>query len=577
MNKALCSRCQKNLAVIFVTKIENGVTSQEGLCLKCAKEMGLKPVQDIISRMGISDEDLENINNDMLESLGDSESLSDLIKSGSEENNAEDNTRNTATFPFLDKLFGAQNGDYPVPPPSAPKRENQQGDPGKARPQTPRKKFLEQFCTNLNQKALEGKIDNIVGRETEIERVIQILNRRQKSNPCLIGEPGVGKTAIAEGLAVRIAKGDVPLKLKSKEVWLLDMTAVVAGTQVRGQFESRMKGLIEEIRRLGNIILAVDEVHNLVGAGDSEGSMNAANILKPALSKGEVQVIGATTFTEYRKYIEKDAALERRFQPVTVAEPSVAESVEILKGIRKYYEDYHQVTIPDAICRSAVSMSERYITDRYLPDKAIDLIDEASSAVNLRNSALSEIDSIERELKAIVARREELTQNPDDSHYEELAELKSRELRLEDRKAELSAARPEVTETDLAHVIELWTKIPASKVQKAESQQIIGLETRLKSHIIGQDEAVEAVAASIRRSRAGISYKRKPVSFIFAGPTGVGKTELVKQLAMDLFDSPEALIRLDMSEFMEKHSVSRIIGSPPGYVGYDEAGQLTEK
>ena len=579
MNKALCSRCHKNLAVIFVTKIENGVTSQEGLCLKCAKEMGLKPVQDIISRMGISDEDLENINNDMLESLGDSESLTDLIKSGSEENNAEDGTRNTATFPFLDKLFGAQNGDYPAPSSPAQKRENQQGDPGKPRPQQapPRKKFLEQFCSNLNQKAMDGKIDNIVGRQTEIERVIQILNRRQKSNPCLIGEPGVGKTAIAEGLAVRIAKGDVPLKLKDKEVWLLDMTAVVAGTQFRGQFESRMKGLIEEIRRLGNIILVVDEVHNLVGAGDSEGSMNAANILKPALAKGEVQVIGATTFTEYRKYIEKDAALERRFQPVTVAEPSVTESVEILKGIRKYYEEYHHVTIPDGICRAAVSMSERYITDRYLPDKAIDLIDEASSAVNLRNTALPEIDSIERELKRIVARREELTQNPDDDHYEELAELKSRELRLEDKKAELAAARPEVTEGDLAHVIELWTKIPASKVQKAESQQIIGLESRLKSHIIGQDEAVEAVAASIRRSRAGISYKRKPVSFIFAGPTGVGKTELVKQLAMDLFDTPEALIRLDMSEFMEKHSVSRIIGSPPGYVGYDEAGQLTEK
>ncbi len=578
MNKVLCSRCHKNLAVIFVTKIENGVTSQEGLCLKCAKEMGLKPVQDIISRMGISDEDLENINNDMLESLGDSESLTDLIKSGSEENNAEDGTRNTATFPFLDKLFGAQNGDYPASSPSAPKRDAPQGDPGKPRQQSaPRKKFLEQFCSNLNQKALDGKIDNIVGRETEIERVIQILNRRQKSNPCLIGEPGVGKTAIAEGLAVRIAKGDVPLKLKSKEVWLLDMTAVVAGTQFRGQFESRMKGLIEEIRRLGNIILVVDEVHNLVGAGDSEGSMNAANILKPALAKGEVQVIGATTFTEYRKYIEKDAALERRFQPVTVAEPSIGETVEILKGIRKYYEEYHQVVISDEICRAAVSMSERYITDRYLPDKAIDLIDEASSAVNLKNAALPEIDSIDRELKRIVSRREELTQNPDEDHYEELAELKSRELRLEDKKAELSSARPPVTESDLAHVIELWTKIPASKVQKAESQQIIGLESRLKSHIIGQDEAVEAVAASIRRSRAGISYKRKPVSFIFAGPTGVGKTELVKQLAMDLFDTPEALIRLDMSEFMEKHSVSRIIGSPPGYVGYDEAGQLTEK
>ncbi len=426
-------------------------------------------------------------------------------------------------------------------------------------------------------KASSGQIDNIVGRETEIERVIQILNRRQKSNPCLIGEPGVGKTAIAEGLAIRIVEGNVPLKLRNKEVWQLDMTAVVAGTQFRGQFESRMKGLIEEIKKLGNIILAVDEVHNLVGAGDSEGSMNAANILKPALSKGEVQVIGATTFNEYRKYIEKDAALERRFQPVTVAEPSVKDSVEILKGIRKYYEDYHQVTISDDICRAAVAMSERYITDRYLPDKAIDLIDEASSAVNLNNAALPEIDSINRELERIRARREELSADPNEESYKEMAELKSRELRLNDRVRELGDVRPAVTEADLAHVIELWTKIPASKVQKAESQHIIGLEERLKGHIIGQDEAVAAVAASIRRSRAGISYKRKPVSFIFAGPTGVGKTELVKQLAMDLFDTPEALIRLDMSEFMEKHAVSRIIGSPPGYVGYDEAGQLTEK
>lgn len=576
MKKTLCSRCQKNLAVIFVTKIENGVTTQEGLCLKCAKELGLKPVEDIISRMGISDEDLENMNNEMLESLGGTENLKDLITSSGDDNTNEDGAHNTATFPFLDKLFGAGGEGVPLSPPKRENNTNTEKAPRNGQ-QPPKKKFLEQFCSNLNAKAASGQIDNIVGRETEIERVIQILNRRQKSNPCLIGEPGVGKTAIAEGLAIRITQGNVPLKLRSKEVWQLDMTAVVAGTQFRGQFESRMKGLIEEIKRLGNIILAVDEVHNLVGAGDSEGSMNAANILKPALAKGEVQVIGATTFNEYRKYIEKDAALERRFQPVTVAEPSVKDAVEILKGIRKYYEDYHQVLISDDICRAAVAMSERYITDRYLPDKAIDLLDEAASAVNLSNTALLEADSITRELEHIRARREELSSDPNEESYKEMAELKSRELRLHDRKNQLSESRPPVTEADLAHVIELWTKIPASKVQKAESQHIIGLEERLKDHIIGQDEAVSAVAASIRRSRAGISYKRKPVSFIFAGPTGVGKTELVKQLAMDMFDTPEALIRLDMSEFMEKHAVSRIIGSPPGYVGYDEAGQLTEK
>ncbi|MBQ2749868.1 MAG: ATP-dependent Clp protease ATP-binding subunit [Clostridia bacterium] len=575
MKTTICSRCKKNIAVLFVTKIENGVTTQEGLCLKCAKELGLKPVEDIIARMGLSDDEIENINNDMMESLGSAEDIADLITSGGEDNTSEDGTRNTATFPFLDKLFGAHGSDgLPAnPPPPPPKRDGS----GEKNQKAPKHKFLDQFCTNLNEKAKAGKIDNIVGRATEIERVIQILNRRQKSNPCLIGEPGVGKTAIAEGLAARIVEGNVPIKLREKEVWQLDMTAVVAGTQFRGQFESRMKGLIEEIRRLGNIILAVDEVHNLVGAGDSEGSMNAANILKPALSKGEVQVIGATTFTEYRKYIEKDAALERRFQPVTVAEPSVAESVEILKGIRKYYEEYHTVTISDEICRRAVAMSERYITDRYLPDKAIDLLDEAASAVNLRNTALIELSDIQHQLDAIETDREALNDDHTTEAYEKLAELKSRELRLNERKAQLATYRPAVEEGDLAHVIELWTKIPASKVQKAESQQIIGLDTRLKSHIIGQDEAVEAVAAAIRRNRAGISYKRKPISFIFAGPTGVGKTELVKQLALDMFDTPEALIRLDMSEFMEKHAVSRIIGSPPGYVGYDEAGQLTEK
>ena len=441
-----------------------------------------------------------------------------------------------------------------------------------------KRKFLENYCISLTQRAQEGKLDRLIGRERELERVIQILNRRQKNNPCLIGEPGVGKTAIAEGLAMKIAKGDVPYKLLDKEVYLLDLTALVAGTQFRGQFESRMKGLIEEIKKLGNIILVIDEVHNIVGAGDAEGSMNAANILKPALSRGELQVIGATTLNEYRKHIEKDTALERRFQPVIVEEPSIEDSVQIIEGIAPYYEAYHQVVISPEMCRLAVTMSERYITDRYLPDKAIDLIDEACSNVNLENRTLARRAEVDKELADLDKEKEVMMAAATEESYARLAAIRSQELRLEQEKGQLDAApTPALTVEHLANVIELWTKIPASQIQEREYQRLARLEERLKQHIIGQDEAVHAVSSAIRRGRVGISPKRKPVSFIFVGSTGVGKTELVKQLAHDLFNTPESLIRLDMSEFMEKHAVSRIIGSPPGYVGYDEAGQLTEK
>ncbi|MBO5917311.1 MAG: ATP-dependent Clp protease ATP-binding subunit, partial [Oscillospiraceae bacterium] len=438
--------------------------------------------------------------------------------------------------------------------------------------------FLESYCISLSKRAAEGKLDKMIGRERELERTVQILNRRQKNNPCLIGEPGVGKTAIAEGLAMRIFRGEVPYKLRDKEVYLLDLTALVAGTQFRGQFESRMKGLIEEIRALGNIILVIDEVHNIVGAGDAEGSMNAANILKPALSRGELQVIGATTLTEYRKHIEKDTALERRFQPVIVEEPSIEDSVAILEGIAPYYANFHQVDIPPEMCRQAVVLSERYITDRYLPDKAIDLIDEACSNVNLHNTALERTAQVDKELADLAKEREVLLENTSEQAYERLAAIKSTELRLQDERQQLEGqGRPVLTAEHLAKVIELWTRIPASQICEQEYERLAKLEQRLKQHIIGQDEAVACVSAAIRRGRVGISPKRKPVSFIFVGSTGVGKTELVKQLAADLFNTPESLIRLDMSEFMEKHAVSRIIGSPPGYVGYDEAGQLTEK
>ena len=573
MQPTLCSRCNKNVAVIFITKLEGGQTKNEGLCLKCARELGIKPIDDMMKKMGITDEELDNLTNEMMSAFGGAEGMEGLMPQPDGDSDGEDDGR-TATFPFLNQLFGG-NGNAPAagePPRSEKSAPNPKGE----RPA--KRKFLENYCISLTKKAQEGKLDKLIGRDRELERVIQILNRRQKNNPCLIGEPGVGKTAIAEGLAMKIAKGQVPYKLLDKEVYLLDLTALVAGTQFRGQFESRMKGLIEEIRKLGNIILVIDEVHNIVGAGDAEGSMNAANILKPALSRGELQVIGATTLNEYRKHIEKDTALERRFQPVIVEEPSIEESVKIIEGIAPYYEAYHQVSISPEMCRLAVTMSERYITDRYLPDKAIDLIDEACSNVNLKNTTLARKAAITKELADLNKEKEVMMAADTEEAYARLANIRSQELRLEAEQHQLEAQSVPALEVEhLANVIELWTNIPASQIREQEYEQLSKLEERLKKHIIGQDEAVKAVAAAIRRGRVGISPKHKPVSFIFVGSTGVGKTELVKQLAQDLFHAPESLIRLDMSEFMEKYAVSRIIGSPPGYVGYDEAGQLTEK
>ena len=573
MQPTLCSKCKKNLAVIFVSKIENGETKSEGLCLKCARAMGIKPIDDMMKKMGITDEELDNLTNEMMSAFGGAEGMEGLMPQPDGDSDGEDDGR-TATFPFLNQLFGG-NGNAPAAG-ETPRSEKSAPNPKGERPA--KRKFLENYCISLTKKAQEGKLDKLIGRDRELERVIQILNRRQKNNPCLIGEPGVGKTAIAEGLAMKIAKGQVPYKLLDKEVYLLDLTALVAGTQFRGQFESRMKGLIEEIRKLGNIILVIDEVHNIVGAGDAEGSMNAANILKPALSRGELQVIGATTLNEYRKHIEKDTALERRFQPVIVEEPSIEESVKIIEGIAPYYEAYHQVSISPEMCRLAVTMSERYITDRYLPDKAIDLIDEACSNVNLKNTTLARQAAITKELADLNKEKEVMMAADTEEAYARLANIRSQELRLEAEQHQLEAQSVPALEVEhLANVIELWTNIPASQIREQEYEQLSKLEERLKKHIIGQDEAVKAVAAAIRRGRVGISPKHKPVSFIFVGSTGVGKTELVKQLAQDLFHAPESLIRLDMSEFMEKYAVSRIIGSPPGYVGYDEAGQLTEK
>ena len=578
MQPTLCARCHKNMAVVFINRIENGQSHQEGLCLKCARELHIKPIDDIISKMGINDEDLDGLSSEMMEAMQNLSGSGDDLMNIENDDDSSDDDGKTATFPFLNRLFGAQNAANAENRDSAAETERPRvGKDGGER--KPKRKFLDNYCISLTDRARAGKLDRMIGRSEELERVIQILNRRQKNNPCLIGEPGVGKTAIAEGLAQRIASGDVPAKLRDKQVFLLDLTSLVAGTQFRGQFESRMKGLIEEIRREGNIILVIDEVHNLVGAGDAEGSMNAANILKPALSRGEIQVIGATTFNEYRKHIEKDAALERRFQPVTVAEPSLSDSVEILKGIRKYYEDFHGVKISDEMCRMAVTLSERYITDRFLPDKAIDLIDEACSDVNLHNKDIERSAEIKKECADLDKERELLLSGTaGDGDFEKLAELRSRDLQLKDELSQIEAkGMPELTADNLAHIIELWTKIPASNIRADEFERLSGLSGRLTAHIIGQDEAVNAVCAAIKRSRAGLQSKRKPVSFIFVGSTGVGKTELVKRLAADLFNSPESLIRLDMSEFMEKFSVSRIIGSPPGYVGYDEAGQLTEK
>ena len=582
MQVKMCSRCGKNVAVVFITKMEGNETKNEGLCLKCARELHIKPVDEMMEKMGISDEDLDSLSGDMMNALNGVESLIDI--DGTSDDSDDDGK--TATFPFLNRLFGGQNGqnanNTAEGGAEAPKDKPEGGRPAK-------KKFLDNYCINLTDRARAGKLDNMIGREEELERVIQILNRRQKNNPCLIGEPGVGKTAVAEGLAQRIAMDKVPYKLRNKEVYLLDLTALVAGTQFRGQFESRMKGLIEEIRKQGNVILVIDEVHNIVGAGDAEGSMNAANILKPALSRGEIQVIGATTFAEYRKHIEKDTALERRFQPVTINEPSISDSIEILKGIKHYYEDYHGITISDEMCAEAVKLSERYITDRFLPDKAIDLIDEASSDVNLKDKNIIRLAEARKDLDDLRFEREalmsadapdggELTDEVLDKRYERIAELRSKEMQREQEITSLELeGKPELTMDNLARIIELWTKIPASSIREDEFERLAELGERLRAHIVGQDEAVDAVCAAIKRSRIGLKAKRKPTSFIFVGGTGVGKTELVKRLAADLFDSPESLIRLDMSEFMEKFSVSRIIGSPPGYVGYDEAGQLTEK
>ena len=580
MQPTLCSRCGKNPAVVFITKIEAGQSKNEGLCLKCARELHIKPVDDMIQKLGLTDEDLDSFSGNMLSAMN---GVEELMNASNEDGDDSEDDGKTATFPFLNRLFGGPA----APQNPQPNNAERPRDSGKDAPR--KTKFLGNYCIDLTARAREGKLDRMIGREEELERVIQILNRRQKNNPCLIGEPGVGKTAIAEGLAQRIADGKVPAKLREKEVCLLDLTALVAGTQFRGQFESRMKGLIEEIRRQGNVILVIDEVHTIVGAGDAEGSMNAANILKPALSRGEIQVIGATTFTEYRKHIEKDSALERRFQPVTVNEPSIDDSIAILKGIAHYYEDCHGVEISGEMCRQAVLMSERYITDRFLPDKAIDLIDEACSDVNLKDAGIRARMLAEKELADIRFEREGLmsTDNPGgepltneqlDMRYARIAKLRSREMQLEQELEKLKkAGRPKLTVDNLARIIELWTKIPASSIREDEFERLAKLDERLKAHIIGQNEAVNAVCAAIKRSRVGLQVKRKPVSFIFVGGTGVGKTELVKRLAADLFDSPESLIRLDMSEFMEKFSVSRIIGSPPGYVGYDEAGQLTEK
>ena len=555
MNMPMCSRCKKNIAVVFITKIEGpDKTTQEGLCLKCARELGVKPLDNIMEQMGITEDDLEALSGE----IGSLSDLNELVTAGSD---GSDDEAPHETDPMTTSSS-----------PARPAQESTQNSDKRGRSRDDKKrKYLNNYCENLTQKAAEGRIDHIVGRDRETDRVIQILNRRQKNNPCLIGEPGVGKTAVAEGLAVRINEGRIPFKMRNKEVHLLDLTALVAGTQFRGQFESRMKGLIDEVKKIGNIILVIDEVHNIVGAGDSEGSMNAANILKPALARGDIQVIGATTLKEYRKYIEKDAALERRFQPVYIGEPSVSETTEILKGIRSYY----------AII-AAATLSNRYITDRFLPDKAIDLIDEACSRLNLDSPQLSEIPELQNELERLQAQLDELTQSSarseEEETYAKIASCRSRILQVEAQLHDLLCKpAPAVDEQLLAEVIEIWTGIPASKVAAQESARLRDMENRLKSHVIGQDEAVDAVCASIRRSRAGISPKRKPASFLFVGPTGVGKTELVKQLALDLFDSPDALVRLDMSEYMEKHTVSRLIGSPPGYVGYDEAGQLTEK
>ena len=563
MKNFMCTRCHKRPAVIFMSRMENGQMVNEGLCLQCAKELGIPQVKDLIDRMGISDEDIESMSNQIMDMMGD-----------------EDGFEPGGAMPFpMMNMFGGplQQEEENLPAEPEEPASDEPGTPAQEKKRR-KMKYLDSYCENLNDKVRQGKVDRIIGRDSEIYRVMQILNRRTKNNPCLIGEPGVGKTAIAEGIAQRLVEGKVPPSLLDKEIWLLDLTALVAGTQFRGQFESRVKGLVEDVKKAGNVILFIDEIHNLVGAGDAEGSMNAANILKPALSRGEIQVIGATTFDEYRSHIEKDAALERRFQPVTVNEPSIEDSVQVLEGIKQYYENYHHVKISDEIVRRCVVMAERYITDRYLPDKAIDLMDEAASCCNMENKKLIEYSELSRNLERLDQQETEM-QQAENVDYEKLAELRSERLRLKDQAeaVEQEALSAEVTVDHVAKVIELWTGIPASKIKETELAKVAGLADALKRKVIGQDEAVDLVAAAIRRSRVQISPRRRPASFIFVGPTGVGKTELVKVLASELFDTADPLIRLDMSEYMEKHSVSKIVGSPPGYVGYDEAGQLTEK
>ncbi|MCI9111243.1 MAG: ATP-dependent Clp protease ATP-binding subunit [Eubacterium sp.] len=568
----MCSRCGERPAVVFIQKMEDGKIVPEGLCIKCAKEMNVGSINQMIDQLGVSDEELELASEQMsnfMENMGDFDfgSLGEMFNP--------DNMDGAQTFPFANLFSGGEESS------EEDNGKKKKGKKAKKNSSDDARKFLNNYCNNLTVKAKKGEIDSIIGREKEISRAVQILCRRTKNNPCLIGEPGVGKTAIAEGLAIRIAKGEVPARLMNKEIYLLDLTALVAGTQFRGQFEGRIKGLVDEVKHEGNIILFIDEVHNLVGTGDSEGTMNAANILKPALSRGEIQVIGATTFNEYRKYIEKDAALERRFQPVKVEEPSLDEAYRMLLGIKAYYETYHRVQISDSLVYRAVTMSERFVTDRYLPDKAIDLLDEACTCANLRNPAISEYQ-IMLERKQILLDGIDNASQPDDDNqidYELVSKLKAEALQLDQKLPELAekAKDNQVLEQDLAKVVSLWTGIPASKIEAGDIKKLATLEDELKKHIVGQDDAIEKIAAAVRRGRVQISPKKRPQSFIFVGPTGVGKTELVKQLAEYLFDSPETLIRLDMSEYMEKFSVSRIIGSPPGYVGYDDAGQLTEK
>ena len=575
MKKMICSRCKKRPAVIFISKIVDGKTVPEGLCINCAMEMNIGPIKQMMEQMGITEEDVDSISEQFSNMFPDNDGDDSFEPGGS------------PTMPFLQGLFGdLQNGltvknEAKSETAKADKPEAEQKHQGKKsrKEKDKKRKFLSLYCTDLTAKAKEGKIDNIIGRDKELSRVVQILCRRSKNNPCLIGEPGVGKTAIAEALAQKIAEGKVPAKLADKEIHLLDLTSLVAGTQFRGQFESRIKNLVDEVKYNGNIILFIDEIHNLVGTGDAEGSMNAANILKPALSRGEIQVVGATTFTEYRKHIEKDAALERRFQPVKIEEPSIEDATQILLGIKKYYEAYHRVRISDALVKKAVVLSERYITDRFLPDKAIDLLDEACTCANLRNKAISDLEISERKLADLKLDEEDLMSETENIDYEAIAKLKSDIVLCENDIAGLTdkANDNAVTEEDIAKVIELWTGVPSSKVIESDLKKLGSLEATLKSKVIGQDDAIAVIAAAIKRSRVQISPRRRPASFIFVGPTGVGKTELVKQISTELFSTPETLIRLDMSEFMEKHSVSRIIGSPPGYVGYDEAGQLTEK